>query len=139
MVDFDNSELKRNKTLEAIQNPQCGWFYTANQKDFEKIPGSPIGYWVSEKVFDIYDNNNLLIDYANVKVGLQTGENNRFRRNWSEVEISTSSISNGEKWYPYNSGGDFRKWYGNQNYFVNWENGGFEIRVRSENPVFSNY
>ncbi len=128
LVDYENSELKRNKTLEAIKNPQCGWFYTANQKDFEKIPGRPIGYWVSEKVFDIYDNNNLLIDYANVKVGLQTGENNRFRRNWSEVEISTSSISNGEKWYPYNSGGDFRKWYGNQNYFVNWEKDGYEIK-----------
>jgi hypothetical protein len=103
-------------------------FKITNQKDFEKIPGSPIGYWLSEKVIGIFTQNNNLISLADVKQGLATSDNHRFRRNWSEVEISTSSISNGEKWYPYNSGGDFRKWYGNQNYFVNWENNGFEIK-----------
>jgi hypothetical protein len=70
----------------------------------------------------------MLKDFADAKQGLATSDNNRFRRNWSEVEIDKSSIQNGDKWFPYNSGGEFRKWYGNQNYLVNWENDGNEIK-----------
>jgi hypothetical protein len=83
LVDFDNSELKRNKALEAIQNPQCGWIYTANQKDFEKIPGSPIGYWASDSFINIFDKNEQLNKKLDIKQGLATGNNLRFLRVWN--------------------------------------------------------
>ena len=110
LVDYENSELKRNKTLEAIQNPQCGWFYTANQKDFEKIPGSPIGYWVSEKFVNTF-NYKKLKSVSKPKQGLITADNNRFLRLWFETErVNTiSKINNNIKWYGYNKGGEFRK------------------------------
>jgi hypothetical protein len=69
LVDYENSELKRNKTLEAIQNPQCGWFYTANQKDFEKIPGRNIGYWLSDQILNIFSSNKSLKDVGDGKQG----------------------------------------------------------------------
>jgi type II restriction/modification system DNA methylase subunit YeeA len=135
LVDFDNSELKRNKALEAIQNPNCGWFYTANQKDFKKIPGSPIGYWLSEKYFKIFKESPNIHKQFPPKVGLQTGNNDKFLRNWHEV----SYVKNGfyltasafaqqkKKWAPYNKGGNYRKWYGNQELVINWFNNGSEI------------
>jgi type II restriction/modification system DNA methylase subunit YeeA len=129
LVDFDSSAKKKLKTLEAINNPECGWFFRSNQNDFSKIPGSPIGYWLSSKVIEIFDKEDTLKDFADVKQGLATSDNNRFRRNWSEIEFDKSSIQNGDKWFPYNSGGEFRKWYGNQNYLVNWENDGDEIKT----------
>jgi hypothetical protein len=124
LVDFNSTEVKRNKTIEAIQSTTCNWLYSANQKDFEKIPGSPIGYWLSEKQFEIFNNNKSINDVAAIKVGLQTGDNTKFTRLWQEVDNSTFST----KWFPYNKGGEFRKWYGNQELVVNWQNNGYEIR-----------
>jgi len=126
LVDYDNSELKRNKTLEAIQNPQCGWFYTANQKDFEKIPGSSIGYWVSNKIINLFKNNTIE-DYGEPRQGLATSDNNRFLRFWTEVTINKFSLFKGNKWYPFNKGGKYRKWYGNQELAINWEDNGYEL------------
>jgi hypothetical protein len=97
------------------------------QTNFEKIPGSPIAYHLSNNVVTIF-SNNMLSYFADVKVGLQTGSNETFRRDWYEVSILKSTISIGRKWFPYNSGGDFRKWYGNHNYFVNWEEDGYAIK-----------
>lgn len=138
LVDYENSELKRNKTLEAIQNPQCGWFYTANQKDFEKIPGSPIGYWLSERVLLAFAKFSHLSNICETRKGLATSDNNRFLRLWYEVVCYKSSYltyqKNNKKWYPHNKGGEFRKWYGNNEYLINWENDGLEIRnYRDEN------
>lgn len=123
LVDFDNSDLKRTKILEAIQNPNCGWFFTAYQKDFEKIPGWPIGYWVSEKVFNLFKKNKLTSE-AKPKMGMRTGDNERFLRKWFEVNFSEI----GEKWVNYRKGGEFRKWYSNIEYVVLWDNDGFEIK-----------
>src|SRR5690606_30052388 len=63
LVDFDSSELKRRNTIEAIRNPDCGWFYTANQKDFEKIPGGNIGYWVSRRFIDLLFNCSIADEF----------------------------------------------------------------------------
>ena len=123
LVEYENSELKRNKTLEAIQNPQCGWFYTAYQKDFEKIPGSPIGYWASEKTFHLFSNSTNLEDVGLVRQGVSTSANERFLRIWSEnnlnkigfeINSNESACKSLFKWFPYNKGGGFRKWYGRQ-------------------------
>lgn len=137
LSDFKGHENQAPKTLEAIQNPSCGWFFNAKPDDFNKIPGSPIAYWVSEKVREIFDLNPTMSEVANAAVGLQTGDNNRFLRFWQEVAIQKVGFgmesrdqakSSLKKWFPYNKGGEFRKWYGNQEYVVNWENDGLEIR-----------
>ncbi len=127
LVDFGDSDLKRTKTLEAIQYPNCGWFYTANQKNFEKIPGSPIGYWVSKKVVLSF---NQLKSGAILKArhGLLTGNDSRFLRFWFEPFKSRISFEcnnfgdiNSEliPFYPMNKGGSKKKWYGNLDYIVN--------------------
>lgn len=139
LVDFDNSELKRNKTLEAIQNPNCGWFYTANQKDFEIIPGSPIGYWLSETLISTYNNNKPLSYFATPRAGMITGNNYLFLRYFHEVSFnklglnfSTKELAalSDKKWFPYQKGGPYKKWYGNLEYVVNFKNNGFDLRTR---------
>ena len=123
---------------------------TAKPDDFKKIPGSPVAYWVSEKVREIFENSSSMGDISNAVVGLQTGDNNRFLRFWQEVAIQKIgfgienreiAIRSRKKWFPYNKGGEFRKWYGNQEYVVNWENDGkelFEFLPRSviRNPSY---
>ena len=127
LSDFRGSENQAPKTLEAIKNPDCGWFYTANQKNFEKIPGSPIGYWVSKKVVLSF---NQLKSGAILKArhGLLTGNDSRFLRFWFEPFKSRISFEcnnfgdiNSEliPFYPMNKGGSKKKWYGNLDYIVN--------------------
>ena len=137
LSDFKGIENQPIKTLEAIKNPNCNWRFQAKQKDFEKIPGSPIAYWVSDKVREIFKKNQQLGDIGEAKVGLQTGDNNKFLRLWNEVNYnkigynmsnSQEALKSKKKWFPYNKGGEFRKWYGNQEYLVNWENDGYEIK-----------
>ena len=120
----------------SIENGQQIKFQ-AKQKDFEKIPGSPIAYWVSDKVREIFEKNQKLGEVGEAKVGLQTGDNNKFLRLWNEVNYnkigynmsnSEEALESKKKWFPYNKGGEFRKWYGNQEYLVNWENDGYEIK-----------
>lgn len=120
----------------SIENGQQIKFQ-AKQKDFEKIPGSPIAYWVSDKIREIFEKNQKLGEVGETKVGLQTGDNNRFLRLWNEVSFikigynmanSQEALESKKKWFPYNKGGEFRKWYGNQEYLVNWENDGYEIK-----------
>lgn len=138
LSDFKGSENQAPKTLEAIQNPQCGWFYTANQKNFEKIPGSPIGYWLSENIISTYDNKPLS-DFATPRAGMITGNNYLFLRYFHEVSyvglgLNFSSkefaAESEKKWFPYQKGGPYKKWYGNLEYVVNFKNNGFELRTR---------
>ena len=100
--------------------------YCIKQNNFDKIPGSPIAYWVDDNLIDCF-NNTKLESLGDIKVGLQTGENNRFLRYWFEVDFNKIGFSSktceesektGKKWFPYNKGGDY----------VNWENDGYEIR-----------
>ena len=137
LSDFRGAENQAPKTLEAIANPDCGWLYRAKTSDFEKIPGSPIAYWVSDGIRNIFANSKTLGDVANPKQGLATADNDRFLRQWHEVGFKqigfrmkdqTEARISGMKWFPYNKGGEFRKWYGNQDFVVNWEKDGEEIR-----------
>lgn len=137
LSDFKGAKNQPIKTLEAIENSNCGWRFQANQKEFKKIPGSPIAYWVSDRVREIFEKNDKLGDIGDAKVGLQTGDNDRFLRLWNEVNYnkigygmsnSQEALESGKKWFPYNKGGEKRKWYGNQEYLVNWENDGYEIK-----------
>ncbi len=130
LVDFRGGmEVQRQKTLEAIGNHDCGFYYEQSNNNFLKIPGSPVAYWVTDEVYECFDKG-LLGQYATTKQGFKTGDNNRFLRLWYEADISKTSF-NGEltkKWFPCTKGGEYRKWYGNFEYIVNWENDGFEIK-----------
>lgn len=137
LVDINGSEAKRLKLVEAIQNPDCGWFYRRNAGTFKQIPGTPMAYWASDALLDAFGNAKQLSEYGKPRQGLATGENARFVREWWEVDDCKSvyscgsiqeSIESACKWFPYNKGGDFRKWYGNNSSVVNWENDGQEIR-----------
>ena len=114
-------EVQKNKVLESLQNNKCNYFFESAERNFSRIPGSPIAYWVSPNFFDIY-NYPLLESIANIKIGMGTGKNEIFVRNWWEVifslmDISLTDISELDKskgkWFPYNKGGDYRLWYGN--------------------------
>ncbi|WP_334007516.1 BREX-1 system adenine-specific DNA-methyltransferase PglX [Acinetobacter colistiniresistens] len=137
LSDFKGSENQAPKTLEAILNPSCGWFFNAKPDDFNKIPGSPIAYWMSNKARQIFENNLFMKDVVDVRQGLATTDNNRFLRLWQEVNIQgigfhlenrKQAESTSKKWFPHNKGGEFRKWYGNQEYVVNWQKDGKEIK-----------
>ena len=119
--------------------------------NFHKIPGNPIAYWADKHVFEAFQSGENLGNLANIKVGLQTGDNNKFLRQWFEVDNLKINFSCGScdesknsdlKWYPYNKGGNFKKWYGNQNYIINWKKDGFEVRnfkksvIRNSNFYF---
>ena len=138
LSDFKGGmSVQKQKVLEAIENKNCGYFYEAEQSDFSRIPGSPVAYWASKNFFEMFRKGTLLGNLADSKQGLATADNNRFLREWYEVDFYKIKFDcktldeakkSGFKWFPYNKGGDFRKWYGNNDYIVNWENDGFEIK-----------
>ena len=103
--------------------------FVADQSNFSKIPGSPVAYWVSRQLLAIFRNCPSLESYAAPKQGLITGDNDRFLRYWHEVSLANTALERNSKmkWRPINKGGEFRRWYGNQDYVVNWENDGAEI------------
>ena len=134
LADFKGGmQVQNQKVLEAIANPNCGYFYETQQANFSKIPGSPIAYWISKKMGKVFDNTQLS-NYLDVKQGTSTGNNDKFLRNWYEVSITNIDLLHNpndqfiKKWYPATKGGNFRKWYGNNDYIVNWENNGSEIK-----------
>lgn len=100
------------------------YFFRASAADFKKIPGSPVGYWVSAKQFECFEKYPQLSDFAVSSNGVQTGNNAKYVRLWSEV--SAHKVNN--RWFPYNKGGQFRRWYGNFDYLVNWDNDGEAIK-----------
>lgn len=118
---------------EQIDPEQKEWqdviFRNISQKNFKKISGCPIGYWVSEKYRDIFSNCSVLSKVHDVKKGIDTGNNSVFLRLWQEISINNFSNKNKtNKWFTYIKGGDFKRWYGNFEHIVNWENDGLEIR-----------
>ena len=120
LVDLIGSDTKKGAYLEAIANHECGWFYRADADSFKGIPGSPIAYWASEAMRRAFDNG-ISIDTISAYTGSQnkTGDNKRYVRfAW---EVSVSSIGQGAKWVTYFKGGDFRRWYGNLQYIVDWD------------------
>jgi hypothetical protein len=113
------------------------YYSNVPQKNFEKIPESPIGYWVSEKILTRFARNLALSEVVKPLTGLQTSDNARFVRYWSEVNLKKISFGvksaeeakeGGRKWFYYNKGGATRKWFGNHELVVNWENDGVEIK-----------
>lgn len=131
LINYNKSDLKEKEFFNLKNH------FTCNQRQFKKITGHIFGYWISNRIFEIYENSDILGKYALPKQGLATADNDRFLREWYEVNYKDISfnitnkknaISSRLKWFPHNKGGSFRRWYGNNEYLVNWENDGFEIK-----------
>lgn len=139
LVDFRGGmEVQKKKTLEAISNHECGYYYEQSAEIFEKIPNAPVAYWVSPKVGDAY-KNSLVKKYMNCKSGIMTGDDS-YIRIWNEVSTNKikldcrSANDMGEyRWFPLNSGGDFRYYYGNNNKIVNLWHDGADIVANVKN------
>lgn len=104
--------------------------YVTSQSNFSKIPGSPIAYWVSTNFVNAFVNPKLS-NVASVQEGLKTADNDRFIRFWHEINIIKSNLlskNNGQKWIWHTKGGQFRRWYGNNDSVLNYENNGYELR-----------
>ncbi|WP_301896745.1 BREX-1 system adenine-specific DNA-methyltransferase PglX [uncultured Holdemanella sp.] len=125
LVDYNSQDAKEEEYLKDEN------LYTSSATNFSKIPGSPIAYWVSEKTISWCEKHKLSNDVVG-SVGIQTGDNEKFIRLWQEVNFFSVKFDAkqavdtycSQKWYPYNKGGDFRKWYGNDFYVVYWQNDG---------------
>lgn len=131
LVDTVGENEKRDLFLSGDKR------FAAKQENFSKIPGMPVAYWVSENFIRVFENGRLLGEIASSKQGIATADNNRFLREWYEVNVEKilfdcstheESKTSPAKWYPYNKGGEFRKWYGNNDYVVNWQYDGAELR-----------
>lgn len=112
-------EVQRQKVLEAIAAPDCGYFYEAQQVNFSKIPGSPVAYWLPLRIFELYSEGINMEAVAHPKVGMQTSNNDKYLRLWFEInyiEFKGSSLN--LKWIKYLKGGAYRKWYGNLEYLL---------------------
>jgi len=133
LVDYNSQTAKEEAFL------GCNNIYIAQKENFEKIPSTPVAYWVSKKLLASF-NNKLLGCYAEPKQGFATGDNSQFLRFWHEVGIFNlafgckniqESEESGCRWFPCNKGGTFRKWYGNNNIVANWENNGEKMKQHS--------
>lgn len=137
LTDFAGGmKIQEQKYLEILNSHNKNYLFNKNAKEFNKIPGSPIAYWVSDNVLRAFENRKMN-DISIAKCGMGTSDNNRFLRRWYEVSMdnigfSYNTIKETEdckyRWIPYDKGGDFRKWYGNKNYVVNFYNNGEDIR-----------
>ena len=137
LSDFKGGmDVQNEMVLKAQEDPACKYRYTAQQDNFSKIPGAPVAYWVSEKVIKAFCTGRALCEVAQPRQGIKTADKDRFLRYWHEVNFQKTALTalDVNKWYPCNKGGRFRKWYGNNEYVVNWQNNGYEIcNFRDEN------
>ncbi len=152
LEQFYGADLQEKKYREAVDNQHaCNYIYNRPKRMFSLIPGNPIAYWLSESVLAAFTNGTPLGSVAEPRQGLATADNERFLRMWSEVMFTRIGFgfSNGEiakksgkRWFPYCKGGAYRKWAGNTEYLVNWENDGKELRgykgsvIRNQNYYF---
>ena len=137
LIDFKNATEKEERILEAIENLDWGYYYETNQENFGLIPGSPIAYWASDRIYNIFKNGEILDEIGEVKSGISPGDTNKFLRLWYEINEEKSDLKGKDikeikisklKWFQCNKGGTYRKWYGNRDYLVNWEKDGKELK-----------
>lgn len=150
LVEFRSAREKNIRLKEAARpSQQIDWRYDPGSQSSETIPGSPLALWLSEKVLDCFLHGKPMGELVEARNGFTTGDNDRFLRFWWEISLLAASLPEGidkndsssvyppsgvdedsknRKWVPYNKGGAFRKWYGNHEYVINWENDGEELR-----------
>lgn len=150
--NLNNESITADKEKVFINKLIKKDFYTRRQSDYLEIPGQNIAYWISENMKNVFELASPLGQLAEPKQGMATADNNRFLRVWFEVnkekigfkyKNSLLAKESNQKWFPYNKGGDFRKWYGNNEFVVNWEKDGYEIKafkasvIRNEGYYFN--
>ena len=116
--------------MEALANPDCGWFYRAEASGFFAIPGCTIAYWATRAMRELFKASRPAKEYAQFKHGMSTGKNEAVLRIWSEVDFSKIKFDSkshddlyqsGRRFVPYNKGGEFRRWWGNQAYIIGYD------------------
>ena len=108
--------------------------FTIKQNLFRNIPNYPIAYWINDKIINVFLNSKQLGDLMPVKKGMDTGNNNKYLRYWFEISnLNFTPFFENTKWVPYDKGGNFRKWYGNNEYVINWEDNGHELKNSKAN------
>lgn len=139
LVDGKNCADKEQLFLSHIHGNEDGnriYYPNVEQKNFEKIPGAPIGYWITNHMLHTFANFTISNRYE-VRAGLSTSDSKRFLRLWHEVNIGSctfnakdkdAAIVSQSKWFPINKGGSYRKWYGNREYLLNYYNDGEELK-----------
>lgn len=151
LIEMGTAREKKEKTIEAVKIPTISHKYSFNQENFSKIPGSPIAYWVSSQIVKLFEEVHSHNKKIETKVGLSSGDNNRHLRYWFEVDINKTYLKAEDsrdfldsqcKWAPLNKGGSYRKWFGNNEYVIDWSNNGSNIKntinstIRNERYYF---
>ena len=138
LTEYHDATEKEAVELKVASGHECSNAYIFQMNYFGYLPDALIGYWISKKVIDIFNREKCLADIAKPRQGLSTSDNDRFLRLWYETNIHNigfgftsreSAKESGLKWFPYNKGGEYRKWYGNNNYVINWQYDGAELRA----------
>ena len=141
---FDFSQYNSEEQESRVEPVFTKIHYSAQPSRFLGIPTTPFCYWISDVVYSAFDKIKPLSYYAEPKQGLATADNDRFLRLWHEVDYRRISFccqtaeeakKGGGKWFPYNKGGSYRKWYGNNEYIVDWENDGYSIKSFSGSVI----
>lgn len=137
LSEFRGAAQQIIKTKEAVINSSCGYRYSVDSNKFSLIPGSPIAYWTNDIVRSVFEYTKYMGDISELKQGISTADNNKFLRFWGEVNFNNIGFNmktleeaknSLKKWFPLNKGGSYKKWYGNNNYIINWKNDGEEVR-----------
>lgn len=144
LVDYPNSESKRAALKNAANGILSAIVFTVDADSFQSLPGEPIAYWTKKEILAIYKNAPLLSEIARPLTGMQTGNVDLFTKLWWEVsaidinricDSRNDAFESGSRWFPCKKGGTFRKWYGNTEWIMNWENDGFALRTNHGSVV----
>lgn len=137
-LNLNDAPQAADKQMVFLQRINTEAIQARKQEDFRRIPNTPIAYWITDSVLSAFNNSTPLSSLAEPRQGCATSDNKRFLRFWFEVDSDTISyhcgsleeaLESNKRWFPYNKGGTFRKWYGNQEYVINWENDGAQIKA----------
>lgn len=135
LSDFVGIDIQEQKTIDAVKSTKCNYKYLINCREFLKLPSYSICYWMNEEEIKMFNKENRIGDFYSVKGGITTANTSLFLREWWEVnsnniefKYNKKNTVNKKKWFPYNKGGEFRKWYGNREYLINWLDDGREIK-----------
>ena len=130
LVSYGSQDLKEKEFFNSLNH------YKSNTRSYEVLPNRVYAYWISDAFMSVFKSPSFK-DYGSSCIGMRTGDNERFLRLWEEIDYTKLGLDyrsaeeaeeSRKKWFPYCKGGSFRKWYGNNDYVVNWEKNGFEIK-----------
>lgn len=131
-------DIQGEKVREGISDSNCEYIYEVSLDELSRIPGMPISYWLSENAINNFERGKLLESFAEIRQGLATSDNNRYLRLWYEVsnndidfeaKDTIDARERGYRWFPFSKGGAFRKWYGNQEYIVDYYDDGADMKA----------